>query len=266
MQTEKKFTDQLGRTIRIKFPPRHIVSLVPSQTELLYSLGLDEEVTGITKFCIHPESWFRNKIRIGGTKQLKPDLIESLQPDLIIANKEENEKEQVEALAAKFPVWISDIKNLEEACAMIRSVGELTNRAGKANAIAGDIEERFSRFQATATGGKIRKAAYFIWKNPWMAAGGDTFIHSMLGICRLENVYANDGRYPETTLDELALRKPEIVLLSSEPYPFAEKHIAEIAAVLPDARIITVDGELFSWYGSRLLDAPAYFNKITSLA
>lgn len=253
------FTDQLGRTVTLEKTPERIVSLVPSQTELLHALGLGTEVAGITKFCIHPVEWFRSKTRVGGTKQINFEKIAALQPDLIIANKEENEQAQIEMLMQDYPVWISDIKTLPDAYAMIRSVGEMTGCAEKANAIAEEISERFENFRKRTAHFPKRKTAYFIWKNPWMAAGGDTFIDHLLRECGMENVFSDKGRYPEVTLEELSEKRPELVLLSSEPYPFKEKHIEEIRSVLPEATIRTVDGELFSWYGSRLLHAPAYF-------
>ena len=109
------FTDQTGRKITLDKPPHRIISLVPSQTELLYDLGLHNEVIGITKFCVHPQEWFQHKTRVGGTRQINIDIIHELRPDLIIANKEENVKEQVEELAGYYPVWISDVKHLEAA-------------------------------------------------------------------------------------------------------------------------------------------------------
>lgn len=257
------FTDQMQRTITLEQPPVRIVSLVPSQTELLHDLGLENEVVGITKFCIHPESWFRSKTRVGGTKQLHFEKIAALQPDLIIGNKEENEQQQIETLMQQYPVWMSDIHDLSEAMTMIRSIGALTSREEKANAIATEIESRFQQLEQEIETQPMRSAAYFIWKNPWMTAGHRTFIDHLLQRCRLRNVFANEeSRYPEVTLEQLRDASPEVVLLSSEPYPFKEKHIAEIQEVLPHAVIRTVDGELFSWYGSRLLEAPAYFNKL----
>src|SRR5579859_1404952 len=139
------FTDQLGRTIFLPRIPHRIISLVPSQTELLYTLGLDEAVVGITKFCVHPESWFRSKPRIGGTKAIDPARVDALQPDLIIANKEENEKPQIEALATRYPVWISDVHTLQDALAMIRDVGAITGKATEASALATTIATRFQQ-------------------------------------------------------------------------------------------------------------------------
>jgi len=161
----------MGRTVEIPFPPRRIISLVPSQTELLADLGLHEEVAGITKFCIRPEEWFRTKTRVGGTKQLHLDRIEALQPDLIIGNKEENERGQIEALMEKYPVWMSDIKTLSDACAMITQIGELCDKKEGAESIAEEIRKRFNDFRsAQLQNAKPKlKAAYFIWRKPLCA-------------------------------------------------------------------------------------------------
>src|SRR4051812_11307667 len=120
-----RFTDQMGNAVELEGPPSRIVSLVPSQTELLFYLGLDKEVAGITKFCIHPAEMFHSKPRVGGTKKYDFEKIRQLAPDLIIGNKEENEQKQVEELQKLYPVWMSDIRNLADALQMIRSVGEL---------------------------------------------------------------------------------------------------------------------------------------------
>lgn len=249
------FTDQLGRVITLEQPPSRIISLVPSQTELLYSL--DAPVVGITKFCVHPDSWFREKPRVGGTKDIRPEKIDALQPDLIIANKEENNRDQIESLAARYPVWISDVRTLPDALAMIRAVGELLSRQQQALALATAIEKAFSELPPAPTAS--RRTAYLIWRKPWMVAAGGTFIDDMLQRCGLTNIFGGQDRYPVIDLASLAAAGCDLVLLSSEPYPFREKHIAEIQTMLPHATIRLVDGQLFSWYGSRLLQAPAYF-------
>lgn len=249
--------DQLGRQIELKQVPRKIISLVPSQTELLFDLGLDEEVIGITKFCVHPESWFRTKTRVGGTKTLQVDKIKSLQPDLIIANKEENIKEQIEELAKEFPVWISDVDNLQKALEMMQSVGEITSRQKQAATLIARIKTGFSHLP----GQNVKpRTAYLIWKDPYMTVGGDTFIHDMLDRAGFENIFARQTRYPGITIDQLA-RCP-LLLLSSEPYPFRQKHVDALQKQLPGTKILLADGEMFSWYGSRLLQAPAYFQEL----
>lgn len=253
------FTDQTGRTISIPSHPQRIISLVPSQTELLYDLGLGDQVVGITKFCVHPESWFRSKTRIGGTKAIKFELIQQLRPDLIIANKEENVKEQVEELARHYPVWVSDIHDLESSLDMIRQVGIVTGKEGKGNELAARIAERFAHLaQRLPHHGNI-PTAYLIWRNPWMTIGQDTFIHDMLTQCGLTNVFGHLKRYPEISIDDLKKAECRLLLLSSEPYPFKQQHIDELKVEMPHTKIILVDGEYFSWYGSRLLGAPEYF-------
>jgi ABC-type Fe3+-hydroxamate transport system substrate-binding protein len=252
------FHDQLNRVVNLEGIPKRIISVVPSQTELLFYLGLDTEVVGITKFCVHPELQFKTVTKVGGTKQLNIDQIKALQPDLIIANKEENERGQIYELTAICPVWISDIHNLDEALQMIRSVGAITGRETAANTLCDDIAIRFNKLVLPALNLRV---AYFIWRKPYMVAGTDTFINSLLQKLGLSNVF-KAGRYPEITTDELKTANPDMILLSSEPYPFKQKHIDEFKEILPLARVILVDGEMFSWYGSRLLYAPAYFKEL----
>ncbi len=254
------FTDMIGREITVSYPPKRIISLVPSQTELLCDLGLDTEVIGITKFCVHPHEWFRNKKRIGGTKTLHLDIIRSLQPDLIIANKEENTKEQVEELAAEFPVWTSDIQTLEQALSMIAQVGAIVGKGPEAEVLVNEIRSGFAGLGDAA---EPKRVAYFIWRNPWMSVGGDTFISDMIRRIGWTNVLADKQRYPEIALDQLKDKDIDLVLLSSEPYPFKEVHIEEIKAALPGVDVMLVDGEMFSWYGSRMKKAIQYFKILT---
>lgn len=235
-----------------------IVSVVPSQTELLYDLGLDEAVIGITKFCVHPEKWFRTKTRVGGTKTLNIEKIKDLQPDLIIANKEENTKEQIETLQTFTTVYVSDIKTVGDALQMIRAIGGLTGKESKAEEIIHDIQNKFEQLGK----GLKKDVAYFIWRNPYMAAGNDTFIHDMITRIGWRNIYEGTPRYPEVDLADLKNRNPDLVLLSSEPYPFGQKHIDELQEYLPDTKIVLADGEMFSWYGSRMLHAPGYFKSL----
>lgn len=255
---QKIFTDQLGRKVTINYPPKRIISVVPSQTELLFELGLGEEIVGITKFCIHPASQFKAKTKVGGTKKLNIDLIRSLQPDLIIGNKEENTQEDIELLSAEFPVWMSDIYNLEDAMKTITQVAELVDRQPEAAYLNHLINAGFTDLQTLALQlGIDKKVAYMIWKDPYMLAGKDTFISDVLMKIGLTNV-TRESRYPEIEIEELAVLKPDFVFLSSEPYPFREKHIEELKAALPGVKIMLVDGEMFSWYGSRLVKAVQY--------
>lgn len=260
----KNITDQLGRIVAVPNQPKRIVSLVPSQTELLYDLGLNDEVVGQTLFCIHPQEMRKVKPVVGGTKNVKIDKVDALQPDLIIANKEENDKDQIEALMEKYPVWISDIKNLDDAIDMVLKVGELVNKTNEAEAITRNIQNSFgSLVDLPHNGIAGKKVLYLIWRKPWMCAGVDNFINEMLNSMGLLNATTDKmGRYPELTSSDIATLCPDFIFLSSEPYPFKEKHIDELQIICPQSKIILVDGELFSWYGSRLQHSVAYFNKL----
>lgn len=254
------FTDQLHRAVSIpQWPPRRIVSLVPSQTELLYTLGLGQQVVGITRFCVQPMEWFREKSRVGGTKTLNLHRIAALQPDLLLGNKEENDRAQMEALAERWPVWMSDVATLTDAYEMIWEVGKLTDKEHSARQLVADIQMAFDQNQPNSS--RVA-AAYFIWKKPYMVAASGTFIHEMLDLAGFQNVFSSQTRYPEIKLDELAAAQPHVILLSSEPYPFSKKHFAAFQEVCPNAHIQLVDGEMFSWYGSRLLFAPTYFRNL----
>ncbi len=258
--------DQLEREVFIdtKLPLR-IVSLVPSQTELLFYLGLEQEIVGITKFCICPKEKVKTKAKIGGTKKLDIEKIKTLQPTLVIANKEENTKEQIEELAKKFPVWISNVTDLSSALEMISSVGKITGKEKEAETLIQNISENFTLLAPDSYRDlrETKSAAYFIWKEPMMVAGNGTFIHEMMKYSGFRNCFENlKAHYPEISAEVLQQANPEVILLSSEPFPFKERHIAGFQKICPSAKIILVDGEFFSWYGSRMLKAPDYFRKL----
>lgn len=252
------YIDQLNRQIELPATPKRIISVVPSQTELLYDLGLRTEVIGITKFCVHPKEWSAIKYRIGGTKNLQTDRIKNLAPDLIIANKEENVQKQIEMLANDFPVWISDVQNLKDAQSMVASVGEIIGKKDAAIAMCKQIDARFAEMQKQ----QEISCVYLIWQDPYMSVGADTFIHQMLQHCGFQNLLTNESRYPVISEKLLVALQPKLLLLSSEPYPFKQKHVAALQQLLPNAIVQLVDGEMFSWYGSRLLHAPTYFQQL----
>lgn len=252
------FLDQMGNTITLHVPPQRIISLVPSQTELLADLGLTDRIVGITKFCVHPSSWSKSKTIIGGTKKFNFDVIQKLSPDLIIGNKEENYKEGIETLRDICPVWMSDIFTLADALSMISSLGKLTGKEKESAQIASDVAAKF---------GGIKKfngqsVLYLIWREPWIAAASDTFINCLLNAIELRNSVAHKQRYPQLQVEEIKKLEPEYILLSSEPFPFNERNIKEIQDISPKSKILLVDGEMFSWYGSRLLKAADYFNAL----
>ena len=250
----RSFTDQMKREVKIEFTPQKIISLVPSQTELLWELGLEKEVVGITRFCIHPEQWFKSKARVGGTKKINIDKVKNLEPDLIIANKEENTREDIEALEKIAPVWISDVNTLQDAQSMIHQIGLITDREKEAEGLLEEISHAFSTIQKSQ-----RSVLYFIWKDPHFVAGKHTFIDAMLSEAGYTNCCQLD-RYP--SLEEIGTTQPDLIFLSTEPFPFNEQHVQEFQIRFPESEIQLVDGEMFSWYGSRLKEVPAYFNTL----
>ncbi|MEP0546450.1 MAG: helical backbone metal receptor [Rhodothermales bacterium] len=247
-------TDARGRTLTLDAPPRRIVSLVPSQTELLADLGLDAEVVGLTRFCVHPAGWKSAKQIVGGTKNVNVERVAALAPDLVLANLEESVREQVEALDAVTSVFVTDVATVDDALALVRTVGRLVGPSERAEALATEIEQGFAALAARSP----LRICYLIWRDPWMTVGGDTFIHDVLRRASLENVFGERARYPEVTADEIAAAEPDVILLSSEPFPFGEAHIAEVERAVPGVPVRLVDGELFSWYGSRMRLMPPY--------
>jgi len=255
----KTCTDQIGRKINTNEIPSRIVSLVPSQTELLFDLGLNDEVVGITKFCIYPEQWYKQKRKIGGTKSPNFDVIKSLSPDLIIGNKEENKEEDIIALEKIAPVWVSNVNSLDDALEMINNLGDLVGRKYKARRIVENIRKEFSNLKWSTP----RKVIYFIWKDPYMVAGKNTFIDAMLSAMGWENIITQ-SRYPEWKFEILNYEHPDLILLSTEPYPFKEKDLYDFSRKFPKAKVILVNGEYFSWYGSRIMNSPNYFKTLVN--
>ncbi|UXP34041.1 helical backbone metal receptor [Reichenbachiella agarivorans] len=253
----KTTTDQLKRTVSVPDFPQRIISLVPSITELLFDLGLGDRVVGITKFCVHPARGLQEKTKIGGTKNIKTERIASLNPDLILANKEENTKSDIEGIWDQYPVWVSDVNGLSDALDMIESVGWMTQTETLAGKWISDIEASFAQL----TKRTHVRTLYMIWQSPWMSVGTDTFVYDMLSRCGFDSVI-RETRYPQLTDEEIIGLNPEVVLLSSEPFPFKETHVQRMQEILPEAKVILVDGEMFSWYGSRLGLSAAYFQSI----
>lgn len=254
-----KFKDQCGREVLLKDFPLRIISTVPSQTELLCALGLEKQVVGITAYCVHPKNLLSEKTIIGGTKNLNIEQIRNLKPDLIIANKEENIKEQIEELEREIPVWISDVENLDQGLELISEIGKLCNKLEQAEYVLGRIKENIPQTKIQ----KPLKTLYFIWKNPYMIAGSSTYIGNMMEFNGLQNIAPHKGeRYPQIAFDKLKELKPELILLTSEPYSFKSKEAQEMAQIFPNALVKIVDGEMFTWYGSRMILAMSYFQKL----
>lgn len=254
------FIDQLHRTVKLTKTPSRIVSLVPSQTELLVDLGLRNNIVGITKFCVHPADLRKDKTIVGGTKTVNFDKIKSLKPDIIICNKEENTEEMVLQLESIAPVWVSDIVTIPESIAMIVLLGEVFKVTEKASEIVSAIEGELKDFKAYVKDFPSRKVLYLIWKDPYMTAGKHTFIDALLRLNNFENsITEENSRYPEVTMEDI--KTSELILLSTEPFPFKKEHVVELQNKI-DVEVKLVDGEYFSWYGSRLLKAFDYFKTL----
>lgn len=256
----RTFKDQIGNSVDVEFPPSRIISLVPSQTELLFDLNLDEEVIGITRYCVLPTHWSKIKAIVGGTKDFDIETIKSLKPGMVLGNKEENTQANVELLRQSVPVWISDINSLEHAVGMIRSIGDLTDRMAEAETIAGEIQISFEQMEPLVC--VNHTLLYLIWRKPWMGAASNTFINDMLMKMGFRNCLQSFERYPVLSELEISALKPDYIFLSSEPFPFTERHKSELLELCPTAEIVFVDGKMFSWYGSHLLKSVNYFRSL----
>lgn len=230
---------------------QRIISLVPSLTQLVLDLGLGNRLVGRTRFCIHPEELVKEIPIIGGTKNPNIEKILSLNPDYIIANHEENRKEDVQELQAHTEVNITEIDTINDAINAICELGGDLGLASNAQKLVDEITVLSSASPKYPS----LKTAYFIWKDPWMVSASGTYIDSVMKHYDLENVFSDQQRYPQISLDELQDQDPELILLSSEPFPFKQKHIEEIQKVCPDTKIELINGEWFSWYGSGMLEA-----------
>jgi ABC-type Fe3+-hydroxamate transport system substrate-binding protein len=253
-------TDQMHRTVEISFPPRRIVSLVPSQSELLWYLGLRKELLGISKFCIHPHEMFASVKRIGGTKKINHAAVDEINPDLIIGNKEENTPEDILTLEKKYPVWMSDINTYHQALDMIKDVGRITDKTNEADKLITEID---SQFKTLVFNKHKPDCIYLIWKNPLMAAGNHTFINDMLNRAGFKNCIT-DFRYPEISIDKIKELNPDVLILSTEPYPFNNTDKLEFSEKLKETKVQLANAEMFSWYGSRMKMAPEYFISLRS--
>jgi len=255
--------DQLGREIVLKSTPKRIVSLVPSQTELLCDLALESELVGITKFCVHPFQLKSTKKIVGGTKKVNYDKIKALNPDFILCNKEENSYDLLPELEKIAPTYFSDVNTIQDSIDLILRLGSIFNRRTESDNLAHKIEFKLNDFKKFIKDKPIRRVAYFIWAKPWMVVGNETYINEMLALNKFQNIYANMSRYPKVEINKIRHEgDPDIVILSSEPFPFKDEHAMEIATFTNRSITLFGDGEMFSWPGSRMLLAFDYFKEL----
>ncbi|MFN8281010.1 MAG: helical backbone metal receptor [Saprospiraceae bacterium] len=253
-------SDQTGRTIALLHKPKRIVSTVPSITELLCDIGLDEQLVGRTKFCDSPQELVQKIPAYGGTKNLRVSDIIRLNPDLMISNKEENTASDITQLAEHIPVWVSDIHDLNSAIYAINEIGAMCGVQGTTTRLTSEIIKHAADHSNMRLS-RNKRACYLIWKNPYMTVGSDTFIHQMMSFAGFDNIFGDCQRYPVTTIHEIVNRSPEVILLSSEPYPFKESD----QKLFEGIKAIFVNGKAFSWYGSRIAESFSYFCHLNSL-
>ena len=259
----KTIKDQIGREITLKNTPKRIISLVPSQTELLYDLALENELIGITKFCVHPFHLKPTKTSVGGTKKVDYEKIKALNPDFILCNKEENAYDMLPELEKIAPTYFSDVNTIQQAIDLILHLGAILNRRTEADNLVHKIEFKMNDFKQFIKDKPTRKVAYFIWAKPWMVVGNDTFINEMMQLNKFENIYGNMSRYPKVEINKIRHEgDPDVVILSSEPFSFKDEHAMEIASFTNRSITVFGDGEMFSWFGSRMLLAFDYFKEL----
>jgi ABC-type Fe3+-hydroxamate transport system substrate-binding protein len=235
-----------------------IFCCVPSLSEFIFFLR-PEALAGRTRFCIYPEE-IRKVPAYGGTKTLDLQKITLLHSDLIVAVKEENTKEQIEHLAKSTDVKVFDIVSWADALKANAEIARLLDSEKKYAAWLADFENRKNQIHFP----EKPTVAYLIWQNPWMTVGGDTYIHHSLEQAGFVNVFASRNRYPEISLKDLQEKDPDVILLSSEPYPFKEKDIDKFKSWFPGKKVLSADGTYFSWYGSRMSPALDYFSELRS--
>jgi ABC-type Fe3+-hydroxamate transport system substrate-binding protein len=256
---QRTIADQLGRQVTFCYPPRRIVCLCPALTETLFALGAGPRVVGRTVYCVHPPAGVTAVPTVGGTKNVDIPALLNLRPDLVIAAQEENRRPDVEKLAERVAVYVVEVRSVPDALGVIQTLGNLTDCAGPAADLVARISQRFARLRRAAD----RRVVYLVWREPYMAAGRATYIDALLQQIGLPNAAGDrPERYPRLSPAELRALAPEVVLLPSEPYPFDETHCAELAALLPAARLLLVDGELLGWYGARMLAAGDYLDDL----
>jgi ABC-type Fe3+-hydroxamate transport system substrate-binding protein len=236
--------------------PNRIVSLVPSLTESLFAFGVGEKIVGRTRYCLWPPRAVGKIPTVGGTKKVDVRRVLELEPDLIVAVKEENTRENIEELEeAGVPVFVGAPEDVEGAIALLRELADRVE-APRAEAVLDPIERVYEGLRSGAGRTKARRVYVPIWKNPYMSVGSDTYVHDVLKTCGGENVCGDVTRYPVVTPAEVEAAQPEVVLLPDEPYPFSAEDLPEfysldIPAVRED-RIHLVDGKLLTWYGPRM--------------
>jgi ABC-type Fe3+-hydroxamate transport system substrate-binding protein len=257
-----EFYDATGAAVLLPAPPRRIVSLIPSITEILFALGAGPSVAGCTVYCTEPPEGVATKTRVGGQKNPKLDVIRELGADLVVANVEENVREHVETLRSwAIPVYVTYPRTVAEGIRLVSDLGAVVGLRERGREMAAALEAALDDARRARAGKSARRVFYPIWRQPWMTINRDTYAHDMLALCGGDNVFGQSAtRYPEVTLPDVARTAPEIILLPDEPYRFRRAHLADFDAhpdipAVRDRRVHLVDGKLATWYGPRIAEA-----------
>ncbi len=269
MRTVIQMTDATGWPVELGAPPRRIVSLVPSTTETVFALGSGEQVVGVTRYCVRPDEARQRARVIGGTKSPRIDVIRRLEPDLILANQEENREQDVRKLRTLAPVYVAFPRDVPSAVAEILNLGILLDREGSARRLAAELADSLARVREKSAARPPYSHLYLIWQNPYLCAGPGTFIDALLSETGGRNVIpSGQTRYPEIALQQMQQLAPQVIFLSSEPFPFAEqdrKGLAEKLSGLDwERRCLRVDGQLLSWHGVRMREGLPYVAGLAS--
>jgi ABC-type Fe3+-hydroxamate transport system substrate-binding protein len=243
-------------------PARRIVSLIPSITEILFAIGAGDRVVGCTIYCTEPPEGVATKTRVGGEKNPRLDVIRELDPDLVIANVEENVREHVDTLRAwGIPVHVTYPRTVAEGIRLVGELGALLDVGERAREIEAELQARYDQVRSATAGRPPRRVFCPIWRRPYMTINRDTYVHDVLAVSGGANVFG-DGprRYPEIALEQVAAADPEVILLPDEPYRFRRAHVADFdpfpgLPAVRNGRIHLVDGKLLSWYGPRIGEA-----------
>jgi ABC-type Fe3+-hydroxamate transport system substrate-binding protein len=229
---------------------RRIVSLCPSISETLAEIGAGRRLVGVTRYCIRPPS-LKELPKVGGTKALDFSAIEALAPDIIFANAEENRRQDIEALDRKFRLHVSLPNTVAAVPPLVRELGREAGEPERASELAEEIGELCAGLEGKPAPTPFRYA-YFIWRNPWMTISGDTYVSDLLRFAGGVNVFcAAKDRYPKVTPEAVLAAQPDVLLFSSEPYPFSDRHRSDLEAAFPGCAIAFVDGDDCCWHGAR---------------
>lgn len=254
------YFDDLGRKCIIDKIPQRIISLCPSITETLCDLGLSDKIIACTDYCIHPTEVVKDFDRVGGPKNISKEKITGLSPEIIFAVKEENEPKCIEKISKKIPTYVFDINSINDGIDLIRKIGLIFEVQNKSFFFVDKIQNGYKNLPKINSN---KKCLYLVWKDPYIAVGGGTFIGSVLFQINLRNCLRNsEKRYPKININ--LLNDFDLLILPSEPYSFSENDIEGLKNIYPVKQIITVDGEMFSWYGTHQLKAISYLQELVA--